>query len=65
MFTHEIVYGQLERLHQSLKDIGSPTSFNPFVTLSFLVWPVIPELKMTDRGLFDVKRFQHISVEAR
>lgn len=63
--SYEIVYRQLERLHQSLKDIGSPASFNPFVTLSFLALPVIPELKMTDRGLFDVKRFQHIPVEAR
>jgi adenine deaminase len=63
--SYEIVYGQLEQLHQSLKDIGSPTSFNPFVTLSFLALPVIPELKMTDRGLFDARRFQHIPVEAR
>jgi adenine deaminase len=31
---------------------------------TFLALPVIPELKITDQGLFDVKRFQHISVEA-
>jgi adenine deaminase len=63
--SYEIVYGRLERLNQSLKDIGSPASFNPFVALSFLALPVIPELKITDCGLFDVKRFQHIPVEAR
>lgn len=32
----------------------------PFMTLSFLALPVIPELKLTDRGLFDVRRFEHV-----
>lgn len=31
---------------------------NPFMTLSFLCLPVIPELKLTDKGLVDVARFQ-------
>ncbi len=35
---------------------------NPFMTLSFLSLPVIPELKITDRGLIDVNRFQPISL---
>lgn len=30
----------------------------PFMALSFLALPVIPELKLTDRGLVDVQRFQ-------
>lgn len=30
----------------------------PFMTLSFLALPVIPALKLTDRGLFDSERFQ-------
>jgi len=30
----------------------------PFITLSFLALPVIPELKLTDRGLVDVTRFR-------
>jgi len=30
----------------------------PFMTLSFLALSVIPELKITDRGLVDVTRFQ-------
>ena len=33
---------------------------NPFVTLSFLALPVIPELKLTDRGLVDVSQFKLI-----
>lgn len=33
---------------------------NPFLTLSFLALPVIPHLKITDRGLFDVNSFNFI-----
>jgi adenine deaminase len=36
----------------------------PFMVLSFLALPVIPALKMTDRGLFDVVRFAFTDVEA-
>jgi len=32
----------------------------PFMHLSFLALPVIPELKMTDRGLVDVNRFDFV-----
>jgi adenine deaminase len=35
-------------------------SMNPFMTLSFLALPVIPELKLTDLGLVDVDRFEII-----
>ncbi|MFN0034044.1 MAG: adenine deaminase [Saprospiraceae bacterium] len=35
----------------------------PFMSLSFLALPVIPKLKMTDRGLFDVEKFDFVAVE--
>jgi len=35
----------------------------PFMSLSFLALPVIPKLKMTDRGLFDVEKFDFVEVE--
>jgi adenine deaminase len=35
---------------------------NPFVTLSFLALPVIPELKLTDLGLVDVSQFKVVSL---
>jgi adenine deaminase len=35
----------------------------PFMSLSFLALPVIPKLKMTDLGLFDVDRFGFVEVE--
>lgn len=34
----------------------------PFLTLSFLALPVIPELKITDRGLVDVTRFRLVDL---
>jgi adenine deaminase len=34
----------------------------PFMTLSFMALLVIPELKLSDRGLFDGGRFQFISL---
>ncbi|MCB0526541.1 MAG: adenine deaminase [Lewinellaceae bacterium] len=35
----------------------------PFMSLSFLALPVIPKLKMTDLGLFDVEIFDFVAVE--
>jgi adenine deaminase len=51
-------------LHQALHELGAPTHFHLFPTLSFLCLPVIPDIKLTDKGLFDVTTFQHIPVSA-
>jgi adenine deaminase len=34
----------------------------PFMAMAFLALPVIPELKLTDRGLVDVNKFDFVSV---
>ena len=34
----------------------------PFMTLSFMALPVIPSLKISDKGLFDVEKFDFVSV---
>lgn len=39
------------------RDLGCPLK-DPFMTLSFLCLPVIPELKLTDKGLVDVAKFR-------
>ncbi|MCA1029839.1 adenine deaminase [Bacillus timonensis] len=52
---------QLKNLNDSLNSIGFKGDYNPFLTLSFLALPVIPEIKLTDIGLFDVTLFTHIS----
>jgi adenine deaminase len=51
----------MDRLVRAAHDLGSPLK-DPFMTLSFLALPVIPELKITDRGLVDVLQFKHVSL---
>jgi adenine deaminase len=50
---------QLEVLHRAAKNLGCKIP-DPFMTLSFLSLPVIPELKITDKGLVDVNQFKFI-----
>ncbi len=57
------VMHSLKELHHALHLIGSQTDFHPFVALSFLSLPVIPALKITDTGLFDVTRYEHIAIQ--
>ena len=54
---------KIKETHKALQEIHPELYFHFFLTLSFLSLPVIPELKLTDTGLFDVKTFQHIPVE--
>lgn len=54
---------QLERmLDYSFKELKINKEINPFMTLSFLSLPVIPDIKLTSKGLFDVNAFNFISV---
>jgi adenine deaminase len=51
--------GELVRAAQAL----GVTLAAPFMQLSFLGLSVIPELRLTDRGLVDVGRFELVPVE--
>lgn len=42
--------------------LGVNKKIDPFMTLSFLALPVIPQLKLTDMGLFDVDKFKYINL---
>ena len=44
------------------KKLGIHDNINPFMPLCFMALPVIPELKITDMGLFDVKEFHHVGI---
>ena len=59
---YEKVAEQLLHLHKQLEEIVYHQSQNLFMVLSFLCLPVIPDIKLTDKGLFDVKKFTHINV---
>jgi len=58
----------LEEVEQGLEDcIAAARGLgcglkDPFMTLSFLCLPVIPELKLTDRGLVDVGEFRLVGM---
>ncbi|WP_379150673.1 adenine deaminase [Paenibacillus sp. sgz5001063] len=61
--SYEQVYTEMKQLYAAMREIGAPDNFNPFLTLSFLALPVIPALKLTDRGLFDFASYSHIGIE--
>ncbi|WP_196600398.1 adenine deaminase [Pectinatus frisingensis] len=44
--------------------LGINRYIDPIMTLCFMALPVIPKLKITDMGLFDVDKFAFTSVEA-
>lgn len=54
---------QLRNLHTALLQLNPDLNFHLFLTLSFIALPVIPSIKLTDTGLFDVTSFKHIPVE--
>lgn len=49
-------------LEAAARDLGC-TLPHPIMTLSFLALSVIPSLKITDRGLFDVRAFQLVETD--
>ncbi len=51
----------LNRIDLAVRKLGVKIA-HPFGVLSFLALPVIPELKLTDRGLVDVKRFTFVDL---
>ncbi|MGH1355458.1 MAG: adenine deaminase [Thalassovita sp.] len=57
---YESVRDQLVDLRAAAQSLGV-TLEEPFLQLAFLALPVIPALKITDRGLVDVNKFEIIS----
>lgn len=62
---YEVVHHSMKNLNEALSRIGASNTFNPFLTLSFLTLPVIPQLKLTDKGLFDFTSFSHIDIAVK
>jgi adenine deaminase len=57
---HEVIAGS-EATVSAVHDLGSDVP-SPFQTLAFLALSVIPSLKLTDRGLVDVDRFELVEL---
>lgn len=54
---------KLQEIIDIAYNMGVSTDIQPFMSLSFLALVVIPELKITDRGLFDVTQFNFTGIE--
>jgi adenine deaminase len=52
---------QLDEVNRAARALGCPLEA-PFGTLSFLALPVIPELRITTRGLFDVIKQEFVTL---
>ncbi|MFA5577464.1 MAG: adenine deaminase [Tissierellaceae bacterium] len=55
--TNEILKRMIDISHEEL---GVNRKIDPFMTLAFMALPVIPKIKLTDMGLFDVEKFDFI-----
>ena len=59
---HEISEKVDEMIEFAHSKLGISRNVDPFMTLSFLSLPVIPQIKITPRGLFDVEKFDFVDV---
>jgi adenine deaminase len=57
----ETVRAQVDAALAAARALGSPLH-DPFMAMSFLALEVIPELKLTDQGLVDTTRMQHVEL---
>ncbi len=56
---------KLDALHEKAHaELGISRDVEPVMTLTFMSLPVIPEIKLTARGLFDYDSFKFIALEA-
>ncbi len=56
---------RLTRIHRlAVEALGIKPELEPVMLLCFMSLPVIPEIKLTDMGLFDVIKFDFIDIEA-
>ncbi len=61
----EWVRDRLEAIQdKAYNELGISRDVEPIMTLTFMSLPVIPEVKLTDMGLFDVEAFRFLPLEA-
>ncbi|WMM24745.1 adenine deaminase [Tissierella sp. MB52-C2] len=51
-----------EMISLCYEELNVNKNIDPFMTLAFMALPVIPKLKLTDMGLFDVEKFDFVKV---
>ena len=56
----ETLIERLDDLTVKAHEVGVSKDIDPFITLSFMALPVIPKIRITDMGVFDVETFSFI-----
>ena len=60
----EFIAEELDKLHEKAhSELGISKDVEPVMTLTFMSLSVIPEIKLTNRGLFDYEKFNFINIE--
>lgn len=49
-----------DAVEEAARALGTNENIDPIMTLAFLSLPVIPEIRLTARGLFDVTKFEFV-----
>ncbi len=57
----EVIAEKYQRVNAFVKELGSELTA-PFMTMAFMALLVIPDLKIGDKGLFDVSKFEFTSL---
>jgi len=57
----EVIAEKYQKVNSIVKEMGS-TLNAPFMTMAFMALLVIPDLKISDKGLFDVTKFKFTSL---
>ena len=55
-----VVNDKLEAAKEAAFALGVSRGVDPFMTLSFMALPVIPTLRLTTRGVFDVTNQKYV-----
>ena len=57
----ESILKHQRELLAAAQQLGIHTQSDPFITLSFIALPVIPDVRLTDMGLFDVRTMEFVN----
>ena len=59
----DVLLQELKDFRASLIEAGASDKYDVMMTLSFMCLPVIPKLKLTNKGLFDAEKFQFVHAQ--
>jgi adenine deaminase len=58
----DVVLEKIKKLNTLAREYGIKQGVDPYLTLGFMALPVIPDIKITPRGLFDYNSFSFIDL---